>query len=312
MKETYRCLPVILSRSLVSVVVALLICESGALGETPRTNAPTPPKLTRTVGLDIVKRTENPDKTHTLVYRWKDKAGDDVERAVTVNGATVIVVDGELKKYSDLTEEHFRQKSVATVAADNTTAVSLRFGRAHIPKDKLTPAQLAALMAAAPPPTGASDAALEKRVTEMVEALKLDDPAKKSRVHAALVANLKGIRESHNAGLQPDKSVRTELIARLEADLTPEQVEEIKNRLTVNKLPVTFNAYHAIVPNLTPADDQAILALLRQAREESLNVKNPDQMSVIFERYKTQIEKYLNAQGYDWAKLYKAYVTSRK
>ena len=73
-----------------------------------------------------------------------------------------------------------------------------------------------------------------------------------------------------------------------------------------------YQQFSEIIPNLTPADDQKILNWLKQAREQSLDVKNPDEMAPIFKKYKTEIEHYLNSQGYDWAKAYKAFVAGQK
>jgi hypothetical protein len=194
------------------------------------------------------------------------------------------------------------------------TAVNLRFGRAMVAvsKDQLTPTQIAALEAAAPAITPASDAALNKRVDGLVASLQLNDPAKEARLKSILAADLSAVRNSHNAGFAPDKSVRANLNAGLNAELTPQQIETLKNELTVNKVPVTFAVYHQIVPNLTAEEDAKILDLLQQAREACLDVKNPDEMGHVFEPYKTQIEHYLTANGHDWKTLYKQFVDSQK
>jgi hypothetical protein len=201
---------------------------------------------------------------------------------------------------------------VATVGADGITTVLLRFGKAPLPKDQLTPAQSALLASLAPPATTASDAALDKRVAGLVDSLGLKDPAKQERLRGVLAANLRAVRDAHNAGLQLDASAHKNLIAGLQADLTPEQVELVKDKLTANKLPITFKVYHQILPNLTPEDDRKILDWLKQAREDSLDVKNPDEMTPIFKKHKTEIEHYLNNHGYDWAKSYKAFVDGQK
>jgi hypothetical protein len=120
------------------------------------------------------------------------------------------------------------------------------------------------------------------------------------------------VRDAHNAGLQLDPDVHKKFIAGLQADLTPGQIESVKNQLTANKLPITFKAYHQIIPNLKPADDAKILDWLTQAREQSLDVKNVDEMTPIFKKYKTEIEHYLDQQGYDWHASYKAYVDNQK
>lgn len=277
-------------------------------------NAPPPvaPKnSSRTVGLDIVKKTVNADKTTSLTFRWSEK-GTEMERTVVVNDQTIVVYNGQLKKFADLTDDQMRAKAVATVGADGVTTVLLRFGKAPLPKDQLTPEQSALIASLAPPPTAASDAALDKRVAALVDSLDLKDPAKEERIRAVLTNDLRAVRDAHNAGLQLDPEVHKKFIAGLEADLSPEQVESVKDKLTANKLPITLKAYHQILPNLKPEDEAKIVDWLTKAREQSLDMKNVDEMTPIFKKYKTEIEHYLDSQGYDWAKSYKAFVNSQK
>lgn len=276
--------------------------------------APSTQPLTKTVGIDIIKKTANPDGSLTLLFQWKDKDKNLVTRSVIVNDGTVIGIDGKLKTLADVTDAVVKKKAVATVGPDMVTAVNLRFGRAMVvaSKDQLTPAQLTALESAAPPLSPASDASLQKRVDGIVASMQLNDPAKESRLKDILATDLRAVRDSHNAGFAPDKSVHANLIAGLQAELTPEQIETVKDKLTVNKVPVTFKAYHQIVPNLTPEEDAKILELLKEAREKCLDVKNPDEMGRVFEPYKKQIQEYLISQGHDWNMLYKQFVDSMK
>lgn len=265
----------------------------------------------RTVALNIANRTVNPDKTTSLTFKWSEK-GKTMERTVIASDKTIVVVNGEIKKFSDLPDAQFHAKAVATVGADGVTAVLLRFGKKPLPKDQLTPEQAAMIASLAPAPTAASDAALNKRVTGIVDSLNLPDAARQERVRAVLTTNLRAVREAHNAGLQLAPEVHSKLIAGLKANLNPEQIEAVKDKLTANKLPITFKTYHQIIPNLKPADDAKIRDWLQQAREESLDVKNVEDMNPIFKKYKTEIEHYLNSQGYDWTKSYKAFVDGQK
>ncbi len=307
-------------RIFLSAVLGAILPVTAALAQaTPTTQAatvatPTTQPLSKTVGIDIIKKTVNPDGSLTLTFQWKDRDGNPLTRSVIVNDGTVIGIDGQLKTLADVTDAVIRKKAVATVGPDGITAVNLRFGRAMVAvtKDQLTPAQLAAMEAAAAPASAASDAALEKRVDGIVASLDLNDPAKEVRVKEILSTDLRAVRDSHNAGFAPAKSVREDFNAGLAAELTPEQIETVKDRLTANKVPVTFRVYHQIVPNLTAAEDAKILELLKQAREQCLDVKNPDEMARIFEPYKKQIEKYLTADGHDWKTLYKQFVDSQK
>ena len=268
-------------------------------------------RLSRTVGLDIVSNTVNADASVNLTFKWSEK-GNAMERTVVVNSNTIVVYNGQLKKFSDLSAQELHAKAVATVGADGITTILLRFGKAPLPKDQLTPAQTALLASLAPPVTAASDAALEKRIDGLVTSLELADTNKVERVRTVLAANLRAVRDVHNAGLQLDPSVHQNLINGLQAELTPEQVDSVKDKLTANKLPITFKVYHQILPNLTAADDQAILDQLKRAREESLDVKNADEMAPIFKKHKTEIERYLNSHGYDWNQAYKAFVDGQK
>jgi hypothetical protein len=302
-------LNVLLATTLLPVAATMPV---KAADTTNITKVVTPAKTaSRTVGLDIVNKTVNPDKSTSLTFRWKEK-GNTTERTVVANDQTIVVYNGEIKKFSDLTEDQFHAKAVATVGADGVTVVLLRFGKKPLPKDQLTPQQLALIAGLAPPPTAASDAALNKRVAGIVDSLDLKDSAKQERIRNVITIDLRAVRDAHNAGLQLDPSVHQKFIAGLQADLTPDQIESVKNQLTANKLPITYKVYHQILPNLKPADDARILDSLTQAREQSLDVKNVDEMTPIFKKYKTEIEHYLEQQGYDWNASYKAFVDSQK
>jgi hypothetical protein len=306
------CRLTMLAAVLLSSVITAPLAAAETTNAAAAVVAPAPAKpASRTVGLDIVKRTVNADKTTSLTFRWSEK-GKESERAVVVNDKTIVVFNGQLKKFSDLTEEQFHAKAVATVGADGVTVALLRFGKAPLPKEQLTPEQTAIIASLAPAPTAASDAALNKRVAGLVDSLDLKDAAKQERIRDVLATDLRAVRDAHNAGLQLDPEVHKKFIAGLEADLTPEQVESIKDKLTANKLPITLKVYRQILPNLKPQDEAKIIAWLKQAREQSLDEKNVDEMSPIFKKYKTEIEHYLDSQGYDWAKSYKAFVNSQK
>jgi hypothetical protein len=295
---------------LLSLPVSPLRAAEGANTASPAPS-PDPTKLSKTVGLDIVKKTVNPDKSVSLDFRWSEK-GKSMERTVVVNDKTIVVYNGQLKKFSDLTDEQLHAKAVATVGSDGITTVLLRFGKAPVPKDQLSPEQAALLASLAPPATAASDAALEKRVTALVDSLELKDAAKRQRVQSVIAIDLRAVRDAHNAGLQLDPSIHKTFVTGLQTELTPEQVDTVKDKLTVNKVPITFKVYKQILPNLKPEEEAKILAWLKQAREESLDVKNVEEMNPIFKKYKKEIEHYVDSRGYDWAKSYKAFVDGQK
>ena len=184
-----------------------------------------------------------------------------------------------------------------------------------------------------------SDLEQEKKATEWVQALKLEDAAREGRVQAAIAQHLKTIRDWHNehpfttvpAGINPatgnkltdldrqliansamPRSVHDTLMQVLKTELTPEQVETILDKYTIGKVAFTMAGYKAIVPDLTAEEEAKILGFLKQAREQAIDYKNMNQISAIFEIYKTKSEQYLNSNGRNWRQLYKAYTDAVK
>lgn len=184
-----------------------------------------------------------------------------------------------------------------------------------------------------------SDADQEKKAAEWVTSLSLNDAAKEERVKAAIVAHLKAVRDWHNehpyttvpAGINPatgnqlseldrqviansaiPKKVHEDLMNLLKTELTPEQVETVLDKYTIGKVAFTLQGYKAIVPDLTAEEEAKILGFLKQAREQAIDYKNMNQVSAIFEIYKTKCEQYLNSNGRNWRELFKAYGDKRK
>jgi hypothetical protein len=184
-----------------------------------------------------------------------------------------------------------------------------------------------------------SDADQEKKAAEWVAALNLGDAAKETRVKDVIATHLKTVRDWHNehpyttvpAGINPvtgqplstldrqmiadsamPRSVHEKLMSGLRKDLSGEQVELILDKYTIGKVAFTMAGYHAIVPDLTAEEEKTILGFLKQAREEAVDYKNMNQISAIFEIYKTKSEQYLNSKGRNWRALYKAYTDAAK
>lgn len=184
-----------------------------------------------------------------------------------------------------------------------------------------------------------SDADQEKKAAEWVTSLSLNDAAKTARVQAVIATHLITIRDWHNdhpfstvpAGINPvtgiklseldrqviansamPKSVHENLMTGLRKDLTEEQVEAILDKYTIGKVAFTMNGYKSIVPNLTAAEEAEILKNLKQAREQAVDYKNMNQISAIFEIYKTKSEQYLNSNGRSWKQMYKDYTNMIK
>lgn len=184
-----------------------------------------------------------------------------------------------------------------------------------------------------------SDEDQQKRAAEWVASLNLNDPAKEARLKEVIATHLKTIRDWHNehhfstvpAGINPatgnkltdldrqviansamPKSVHENLMNGLRKDLTEEQVELILDKYTIGKVAFTMNGYKSIVPNLTAEEEATILKNLKQAREQAVDYKNMNQISAIFEIYKTKSEQYLNSNGRSWKQMYKEYTDAIK
>ena len=184
-----------------------------------------------------------------------------------------------------------------------------------------------------------SDADQEKKASEWVGSLQINDTAKEARLKQVIATHLKTIRDWHNdhpyttvpAGINPltgkslseldrqiiansaiPKTVHQDLMEGLRNDLTETQVEAILDKYTVGKVAFTMAGYRAIVPNITEKEEEVILANLKEAREQAVDYKNMNQISAIFEIYKTKSEQYLNANGRNWKEMYKAYTDAVK
>lgn len=187
--------------------------------------------------------------------------------------------------------------------------------------------------------TESKSEAEQNRAAEWVASLKLDDAAKAARVSSVVAAHLTAVRDWHNshsptnvpAGINPvtgkklseldrwvivdsalPKNVHEDLMAGLRKDLSEEQVAAILDKYTIGKVEFTMNGYRAIVPDLTPEEEKTIRGFLEEAREQAVDFKNMKEISAIFEIYKTKSEQYLNSNGRDWKKLYKAYTDAAK
>jgi hypothetical protein len=183
------------------------------------------------------------------------------------------------------------------------------------------------------------DNELQNKAAGWVASLQLADKTKAARVQDAIVLHLTAVRDWHNshpatevpAGINPatgnslseldrqviicsakPKAVRQNLMSALKADLDSTQVEMILDKYTVGKVAFTLQGYKAIVPDLTAKEETEILKNLRQARSMAIDFKNMNEISAIFEIYKTKCEQYLNNNGRNWRQLFKTYVDKVK
>jgi Spy/CpxP family protein refolding chaperone len=166
---------------------------------------------------------------------------------------------------------------------------------------------------------------LDERVTKIVAALDLKDPAKAARLHALIVAQYRSLNVWHEtydarlkelgklttaADVEKAAAAKTEMsdaksalktlhdhyLAQLAAELTPDQVEQVKDGMTVGKVQFTYGGYLQQNPGFTAEQKTKVLELLKAAREEAIDAGSMDEKSAIFNRYKGKINNYLSTQ----------------
>ena len=178
-----------------------------------------------------------------------------------------------------------------------------------------------------------------KKATGWVANLQLNDPAKEERVTKVIATHLMAIRDWHNShgNMIPDgainpqtgkklsaldrmviadsaqpASIRQALLDGLNADLTPEQVEQVLDLYTVGKVAFTMKAYKEMIPDMTAEDEAVLTKNLKEARLMAVDFKNMKEISAIFEIFKTKNEQYFTNSGRDWRTMYSAYVKRLK
>ncbi len=88
-------------------------------------------------------------------------------------------------------------------------------------------------------------------------------------------------------------------VARLSAELTPAQVDQIKDGMTYGVAPNTFRVYQQMLPDLTAEQRTQIHAWLLEAREHAMMAGSSEEKHGWFGKYKGRINNYLSKAGID-------------
>lgn len=86
-------------------------------------------------------------------------------------------------------------------------------------------------------------------------------------------------------------------LKRLEKKLDEEQVEQVKNEMTYNVLPITYKGYLEMLPDLTATQKTQILSYLTEAREKAMDAGSSEEKHAWFGKYKGKINNYLSQEG---------------
>ena len=205
----------------------------------------------------------------------------------------------------------------------------------------------AALRAAEPgAPDDAAQKKVEQKADKLVDGLKLTDADKAAKAktvtrewlvamlawHKEHDAELKGLWSEWNkaravvpkdefpgevisykidgvyASLKP---AYDDFIKKLSAELTPEQVDALKEAWSRSPgMTRTYKAYLEIAPDLSEKDQQVIHDRMLMAREAAMLTDSDKEIVSIYKRHKVKVEQYIGSL--QWTKLHQAYGAKAK
>jgi hypothetical protein len=88
-------------------------------------------------------------------------------------------------------------------------------------------------------------------------------------------------------------------IAKLKARLNEEQIDQVKDGLTMGVLPLTYQANLDMIPSLKEEEKLQIKTWLLEARENAISAGSAKEKHGWFAKYKGKINNYLSPRGYD-------------
>jgi len=172
---------------------------------------------------------------------------------------------------------------------------------------------------------------ITKRSEKIVSALNITDSVKFKRVTNIIVNQYRSlgaihdnrneqVRELKAKGGDDKNAINTQVAAidsnvekqlnelhasylsKLGTELTPQQIDQVKDEMTYKILPLTYNAYLDELPTLTEPQKLQIKTWLIEAREHAIDAESSEKKHAWFGKYKGRINNYLSAQGYDMKK----------
>jgi hypothetical protein len=156
--------------------------------------------------------------------------------------------------------------------------------------------------------------AIEVRTADILKVLDLTNADTQAKVHDTIIAeyrSLKAWHEENDAKLKTSKAdtnavaqiraslktIHNDFLAELAQNLGPDQIDQVKDKMTYGKVQFTYKGYVLQYPTLTEENKQKILDYLNEAREEAMDGGSAGEKSAIFTRYKGRINNYLSKQG---------------
>lgn len=165
---------------------------------------------------------------------------------------------------------------------------------------------------------------ITQRASKIVKVLQLPDSVKETRVRDMVAQQYRDLNTIHEGVKTAKKELselteekvkqlenetndkldqlHTQYLVKLNKELSTTQVEQIKDGMTYGVLPITYRGYQEMLPDLTEAQKNQILAWLTEAREHAMDAESSERKHAWFGKYKGKINNYLSAQGIDMKK----------
>ncbi|MCF6405622.1 DUF3826 domain-containing protein [Chitinophaga filiformis] len=142
-----------------------------------------------------------------------------------------------------------------------------------------------------------------ERAAKIVSTLDINDAGKSMQVQEIIAQQYVDLRDTEE---KKDTTMVHQLheryLSKLSSVLTTEQVTKVKDGMTYGILPITYNAYLQMLPQLTKQQQQQIMTWLEEAREKAMDAGSSEQKHAWFGKYKGRINNYLSSAGIDMKK----------
>lgn len=160
-------------------------------------------------------------------------------------------------------------------------------------------------------PTGIADSAKFYRV----EAIVANQYMQLGKIHDSANAQIKLAKTNPDkeqakltiAGIEQQRTqvlekLHLSYLLQLGKELSPTQIDQIKDGMTYNIVNITYKAYGEMILTLNEQQKKQILIYLLEARELAMDAESSNKKHEWFGKYKGRINNYLSAAGYDMKK----------
>lgn len=160
---------------------------------------------------------------------------------------------------------------------------------------------------------------LADRSQKIVRTLDIPQPETADRVADILVNQYRSLGLIHDNKEDGEDAKNLKLynlhsafLGQLAAELTPEQIDKIKDGMTYGVVQVTYNSYCDMIPTLKSEEKRQLMAWLVEAREHAMDAPSSNKKHEWFGKYKGRFNNYLAQRGYDSQKERQAWQERRQ